>query len=29
LAYIAQELGHKPGAAFYRFQEKFKGEKPP
>jgi DNA repair protein RadD len=29
LAYIAQEVGHKPGAAFYRFQEKFKGEKPP
>jgi superfamily II DNA or RNA helicase len=29
LAYIARERGQKPGAAFYRFQEKFKGEKPP
>jgi superfamily II DNA or RNA helicase len=29
LAYIARELGHKPGAAFYRYGEKFKGEKPP
>jgi DNA repair protein RadD len=28
LAYIAEELGHRPGAAFFRFQEKFKGEKP-
>jgi hypothetical protein len=29
LAYIAQELGHKPGVVFYRYREKFKGEKPP
>ena len=29
LAYIAQELGYRPGVAFFRFQEKFKGEKPP
>ena len=27
LAYIAQELGYKPGVAFHKFQEKFK-EKP-
>jgi hypothetical protein len=29
LAYIAQELGHKRGVVFYRYREKFKGEKPP
>jgi superfamily II DNA or RNA helicase len=28
-AYIAQEKGHKPGIAFFRFKEKFKGEMPP
>ena len=29
LAYIARELGHKRGVVFYRYREKFKGEKPP